>query len=112
MIANPTPTFTWYKLIDENKINIVSGSSSTTDVSTVGKLTLTNVQHGDVGTYQVVVSNGVKNTDLVNNLTLDVAGPPNIPMNVTVWSNGSHSVSVSWIEEFNGGSNQRFLIQY
>ncbi|XP_041379401.1 nephrin-like [Gigantopelta aegis] len=111
VIANPTPTFTWYKLTDRNK-NLGSGGSSTTDVSAVGKLTLTNVQQEDIGTYQVVVSNGTKNTDLVVNLTLHLAGPPNIPMNVTAWSNGPHSVSVSWIEEFNGGSNQTFLIQY
>ncbi|XP_041372804.1 twitchin-like [Gigantopelta aegis] len=112
VIANPTPTFTWYKLTDGNKNRLGSGDSSTTDVSSVGKLTLTNVQQGNIGTYQVVVSNGAKNTDLVKNLTLDVAGPPNIPMNVTAWSNGSHSVSVSWIETFNGGSIQTFLIQY
>ncbi|XP_041346834.1 igLON family member 5-like, partial [Gigantopelta aegis] len=108
VIANPTPTFTWYNLTNENK-ELGSGSSSTTDVSAVGKLTLTDVQQGDIGTYQVVVSNRAPRQDLVVNLTLDVAGPPNIPMNVTAWSNGSHSVSVSWIEAFNGGSNQTFL---
>ncbi|XP_041373811.1 synaptogenesis protein syg-2-like [Gigantopelta aegis] len=112
VIANPTPTFTWYKLTDGNKNRLGSGDSSTTDVSAVGKLTLTNVQQGDIGTYQVAVSNRAPRQDFVVNLTLDVAGPPNIPMNVTAWSNGPHSVSVSWIEEFNGGSNQTFLIQY
>ncbi|XP_041373613.1 synaptogenesis protein syg-2-like [Gigantopelta aegis] len=112
VIANPIPTFTWYHLTDENKKELGSGSSATTDVSAVGNITLTHVQHGDIGTYQVVVSNGAPRQDLVVNLTLHLAGPPNIPMNVTAWSNGPHSVSVSWIEEFNGGSNQTFLIQY
>ncbi|XP_041372789.1 uncharacterized protein LOC121386056 [Gigantopelta aegis] len=71
VIANPTPTFTWYHVTDGNKNTIGSGGSSTTDVSAVGKLTLTNVQQGNIGTYQVVVSNGAKNTDLVKNLTLE-----------------------------------------
>ncbi|XP_041346913.1 Down syndrome cell adhesion molecule-like protein Dscam2, partial [Gigantopelta aegis] len=112
VIANPTPTFTWYYVTDGNKNTIGSGSSSTTDVSAVGKLTLTNVQRGDIGTYQVVVSNGAKNTDLVKNLTLDVTDPPNIPSDLTVWSSDPHSVSVAWLEEFNGGSEQTFLVQY
>ena len=57
VIANPPPTFTWYKLIDGNRVNLGSGTSTNTDVSSVGKYTLTNVQHKDIGTYQVVVSN-------------------------------------------------------
>ncbi|XP_041379604.1 nephrin-like [Gigantopelta aegis] len=112
VIANPTPTFTWYKLTDGNRNNIVSGSSSTTDVSAVGNFTLTNVQQGDIGTYQVVVSNGAKNTDLVKNVTLDVAGPPNIPSDVTTWSSDPHSVSIAWLEGFNGGSKQAFIVRY
>ncbi|XP_041346662.1 nephrin-like [Gigantopelta aegis] len=112
VIANPSPTFTWYKLTDGNKHSVGSGSSSTTDVSAVGKLTLTNVQQGDIGTYQVVVSNGAKNTDLVKNLTFDVAGPPNIPSDLKSWSSDPHSVSVAWLEAFNGGSEQTFVVQY
>ncbi|XP_041379123.1 Down syndrome cell adhesion molecule-like protein 1 homolog [Gigantopelta aegis] len=112
VIANPTPTFTWYKLTDGNRNNIGSGSSSTTDVSAVGKLTLRNIQQGDIGTYQVVVSNGVKNTDLVKNLTIDVAGPPNVPSAFTAWSSDPHSVLVAWLEGFNEGSEQTFVVQY
>ncbi|XP_041378789.1 uncharacterized protein LOC121391117, partial [Gigantopelta aegis] len=112
VIANPTPTFTWYKLSDGNNHSLGSDISSTTDVSAVGKLTLTNVQQGNIGTYQVVVSDGAKNTDLVKNLTLDVAGPPNIPSDVAAWSSDSNSISVAWIEAFNGGSEQTFIVQY
>ncbi|XP_041379190.1 nephrin-like [Gigantopelta aegis] len=112
VIANPTPTFTWYKLTDGNRNNIGSSSSPTTDVTAAGKHTLTNIQHGDIGTYQVVVSNGAKNTDLVKNLTLYVAGSPNIPSDLTVWSSDPHSVSVAWIGGFNGGSGQSFVVQY
>ncbi|XP_041372797.1 synaptogenesis protein syg-2-like [Gigantopelta aegis] len=112
VIANPTPTFTWYKLTDGNRNNIGSSSSPTTDVTAAGKHTLTDIQHGDIGTYQVVVSNGAKNTDLVKNLTLYVAGPPNIPSDLTVWSSDPHSVSVAWIGGFNGGSEQSFVVQY
>ncbi|XP_041372805.1 synaptogenesis protein syg-2-like [Gigantopelta aegis] len=112
VIAKPTPTFTWYKLTDGSKHSLGSGSPSTTDVSAVGKLTLTNVQQGDIGTYQVVVSNGIKSTYLVKNLTLDVAGPPNIPSDVAAWSSDSNSISVAWIEAFNGGSEQTFIVQY
>ncbi|XP_041379815.1 nephrin-like, partial [Gigantopelta aegis] len=112
VIANPTPTFTWYKLTDGNKNRLGFGSSSTTDVSAVGNLTLATVQQGDIGTYQVVVSNGAKNSDLVVNLTLDVAGPPDVPPDVTAWGNGPHSITVAWVEEFNGGSSQTFTVQY
>ncbi|XP_041346803.1 Down syndrome cell adhesion molecule-like protein 1 homolog [Gigantopelta aegis] len=112
VIANPTPTFTWYKLTDGNRNNIGSSSSPTTDVTAAGKHTLTDIQHGDIGTYQVVVSNGAKNTDLVKNLTLYVAGPPNIPSDLTVWSSDPHSVLVAWIGGFNGGSEQTFVVQY
>ncbi|XP_041372795.1 nephrin-like [Gigantopelta aegis] len=112
VIANPTPTFTWYNLTDGNKNRLGSRSPATTGVSAVGKLTLTNVQHGDIGTYQVVVSNGAKDTDLVKNVTLDVSGSPNIPSALSVWSSDPHSVSVAWLEGFNGGSEQTFLVQY
>ena len=74
VIANPRPTFTWYKLTDGNRVNLESGTSTNTDVSAVGKYTLTNVQHKDIGTYQVVVSNGKPRPDLVVNFTLKVAG--------------------------------------
>ncbi|XP_041372794.1 hemicentin-1-like [Gigantopelta aegis] len=110
VIANPTPTFTWYKLTDGNKHRLVSGGSATTDVSAVGNLTLTNVQRGDIGTYQVVVSNGAKHTDLVENLTLDVSGPPNIPPELKVWSSDPHSMLVVWLKGFNGGSEQKFIV--
>ncbi|XP_041379121.1 hemicentin-2-like [Gigantopelta aegis] len=112
VIANPTPTFTWYKLTNGNKNRLGSGSSSTTDVSAVGKLTLTNAQQRDIGTYQVVVSNGAKTTDLVENLTIDVAGPPSIPPEFKVWSRDPHSMLVVWLEGFNGGSEQMFIVQY
>ncbi|XP_041372808.1 hemicentin-2-like [Gigantopelta aegis] len=111
VIANPTPTFTWYKLTDRTK-TLMPGTSSTTDVSAVGKLTLTHVQQGDIGTYQVVVSNGAPRQDLIVNLTLDVAGPPDIPSYVAAWSSDPNSVSVAWIEAFNGGSEQTFIVQY
>ena len=74
VIANPRPTFTWYKLTDGNRVKRGSGTSSYTSVSAVGKYTLTNVQHKDIGTYQVVVSNGKSRPDLVENVTLKVAG--------------------------------------
>ncbi|XP_041379189.1 contactin-3-like [Gigantopelta aegis] len=112
VIANPTPTFAWYKLTDGKKNRLVSGGSATTDISAVENLTLTNVQQGDIGTYQVVVSNGAKNTDLLKNLTLDVAGPPNIPPELKVWSSDPHSMLVVWLEGFNGGSEQMFIVQY
>ena len=74
VIANPSPTFTWYKLTDGNRGKHGSGTSTSTSVSAVGKYTLTNVQHNDIGTYQVVVSNGKPRPSLVVNFTLKVAG--------------------------------------
>ena len=40
------------------------------------------------------------------------AGPPEIPTNVIAWSGGPFLLSVSWLEEFNGGLPQIFLVQY
>ena len=74
VIANPRPTFTWYKLIDGNRVDLEPGTSTNTDVSAVGKYTLTNVQHKDNGTYQVVVSNKKPRPGLVVNFALRVAG--------------------------------------
>ena len=71
VIADPAPTFTWYRPSGGTKISLTPGeSSSTTDVSAVGHLTLTNVQKEDFGTYRVVVSNEKPRPDLVVNLTL------------------------------------------
>ena len=39
-------------------------------------------------------------------------GPPDVPSDVKVWSSGSRSISVSWVEGFNGGSEQTFIVQY
>ena len=74
VIANPRPTFTWYKLIDGNRVHLETGTSTNTDVSAVGKYTLTNFQHKDNGTYQVVVSNEQPRPNLVVNFALRVAG--------------------------------------
>ena len=74
MIANPQPSFTWYKTSDGNKTNLGPGSSSDTDVAAVGKLTLINVQKRDIGIYQVVVSNGKPRPDLEASITLNTAG--------------------------------------
>ena len=74
VIANPPPTFTWYKLTDGNRVKLGSGTSTNTRVSAVGKYTLTNFQHKDIGAYQVVVSNGKPRPNLVENFTLKVAG--------------------------------------
>ena len=74
VIANPPPTFTWYKLTDGNRGKLGSDTSTNTNVSAVGKYTVTNVQQKDMGTYQVVVSNGKPRPNLVANFTLKVAG--------------------------------------
>ncbi|XP_041373940.1 hemicentin-2-like isoform X2 [Gigantopelta aegis] len=74
VIANPTPTFTWYHLTGGNKNRLGSRSPDATGIYVVGKLTLTNVQQRDIGTYHVVVSNGAPRQDLMVNLALSVAG--------------------------------------
>ncbi|XP_041373781.1 contactin-2-like [Gigantopelta aegis] len=112
VIANPTPTFTWYRLSDGKKMILTSGSSTTTDVSAVSNRTLINVQQRDFGIYQVVVSNRSPQADLVVNITLVEEGPPSIPSNVIVWSDVSSLITVAWTEEFNGGLPQTFLVQY
>ena len=74
VIANPRPTFTWYNLTVLYREKVGSGTSTNTDVSAVGKYTLTNVQYKDIGTYQVAVSNEKPRPILVVNFALKVAG--------------------------------------
>ncbi|XP_041372788.1 deleted in malignant brain tumors 1 protein-like [Gigantopelta aegis] len=113
VITNPVATFAWYKLEDVMTSRLGSSSSvNATDVSAVGYFTLNNVQMEDFGIYQVIVSNGAPRTELLISFTLTAAGPPNIPSDITTWSRDSTSVAVSWIEAFNGGFPQTFLVQY
>ncbi|XP_041372445.1 kin of IRRE-like protein 1 [Gigantopelta aegis] len=111
VIANPTPTFTWYRLSDGTKMNLTSENSTTADVSATGSLALKNVQQKDFGIYQVVVSNGDKNRDFLAKFPLIEEGPTSVPSDVSVWGSGL-AVAVAWIEEFNGGLPQTFLVQY
>ena len=75
VIANPPPTFRWYRLIDRDKVELGSGTSTNTDVSAVGKYKL-NVQPDHIGTYHyhVNVSNGKSGPDIVMKLVMSVAG--------------------------------------
>ncbi|XP_041372787.1 carcinoembryonic antigen-related cell adhesion molecule 5-like [Gigantopelta aegis] len=114
IIANPPARCSWFRLLDNGDRRLLGTSRPevVSAASGIGKFTLRNVQLEDFGSYQVVVSNGGKQDDLVMNLTLTAQGPPSIPSQFKAWSDDPHSVRLSWMEEFNGGAAQMFLVHY
>ena len=75
VIANPAPTFNWYRLANGKKTNLRSNNPvNKTDVSAVGSYVISKVKMEHIGTYQVVVSNGAPRPTLVVNLTLTLQG--------------------------------------
>ncbi|XP_041372634.1 carcinoembryonic antigen-related cell adhesion molecule 2-like [Gigantopelta aegis] len=76
VIANPAPSFTWYKLTDGKVIHLGSGKASTTDTTAVGDFIIRPVKQEDSGVYQVIVSNGVTRQNLVINVVLSAKDFP------------------------------------
>ena len=76
VIANPRPTFTWYKVTYRNRVKLGSGTSTYTkfNMAAVGKLTLKNVHQKNIGTYEVMVTNEVPRKFVVVNFTLKIKG--------------------------------------
>ena len=74
VIANPKPTFTWYKVNDDGEKLIGKGSSTVTPNSAVGKLMIRDFKPKDEGTYEVVVSNGNPETNLTVTFMLTITG--------------------------------------
>ncbi|XP_041373383.1 carcinoembryonic antigen-related cell adhesion molecule 5-like isoform X1 [Gigantopelta aegis] len=114
IIANPPAQCRWFRLQDNGDRRLLGTSRPevVSAASGIGKFTLRNAQLEDFGSYQVVVSNGGKPGDLVLNLTLTAQGPPSIPSQFKAWSDDPHSMRLSWMEEFNGGAAQLFLVHY
>ncbi|XP_041372972.1 Down syndrome cell adhesion molecule-like protein 1 isoform X2 [Gigantopelta aegis] len=76
-------------------------------------LTLSNINMSQTGsTYTCTAKNIGSDTSRSNTFLLIVHSTPGIPSNISTRSISPTAVSVTWVEEFNGGAAQMFLVQY
>ncbi|XP_046550435.1 titin-like [Haliotis rubra] len=110
VLAYPLPTLTWSR---SNTIsqNLTGSSIPVSDISVTARLHLANLQEQDFGDYSLAVDNGVGGFGAWT-LSIVSEGPPSTPTNVSVSPEGPFTLHVSWKEEFNGGANQTFTVEY
>ncbi|XP_041372562.1 deleted in malignant brain tumors 1 protein-like [Gigantopelta aegis] len=76
-------------------------------------LTLSNINISQTGsTYTCTAKNIGSDASRSNQFLLIVHSTPSIPSNISTRSISPTVVSITWVEEFNGGSAQMFLVQY
>ncbi|XP_041372561.1 deleted in malignant brain tumors 1 protein-like [Gigantopelta aegis] len=76
-------------------------------------LTLSNINMSQTGsTYTCTAKNIGSDASRSNQFLLIVNSMPFIPSNISTRSISPTVVSITWVEEFNGGSAQMFLVQY
>ncbi|XP_041372973.1 uncharacterized protein LOC121386209 [Gigantopelta aegis] len=76
-------------------------------------LTLSNINMSQTGsTYTCTAKNIGSDTSRSNQFLLIVHSMPIIPSNISTRNISPTVVSVTWVEEFNGGAAQMFLVQY
>ncbi|XP_041372974.1 uncharacterized protein LOC121386210 [Gigantopelta aegis] len=76
-------------------------------------LILSNINMSQTGsTYTCTAKNIGSDASRSNQFLLIVHSTPIIPSNISTRSISPTVVSVTWVEEFNGGSAQMFLVQY
>ncbi|XP_041372563.1 deleted in malignant brain tumors 1 protein-like [Gigantopelta aegis] len=76
-------------------------------------LTLSNINMSQTGsTYTCTVKLISSDASRSNQFLLIVHSTPGIPSNISTRSISPTVVSVTWVEKFNGGSAQMFLVQY
>ncbi|WAR06402.1 NPHN-like protein [Mya arenaria] len=86
------------------------------EIKTTGlssNLTILDIETGDYGVYSISVSNGI-GKDLVENIYLKPAGPPDPPteFHVIEESIGETQAILTWIPGFNNGLSQTFHLSY
>nr|KAG5705534.1 hypothetical protein BaRGS_009187 [Batillaria attramentaria] len=118
VLADPTPSFLWYKIRDGVPSVILAGSNDTMGQSdkfftvngTTSTLTIENVQLTDFGDYVVSIANE-RGT---NNYTFSLVpqSAPYVARNLTARPVGSDTAEVTWSPGFNGGDKQQFLLEY
>ncbi|XP_067675852.1 protein turtle-like [Haliotis asinina] len=111
VLAFPLPTFTWSRSISTSQ-NLTGSSSPVSDISVAARLHLTNLQQQDFGYYSLTVDNGVGG-QVTYTVSLVPEGPPQTPTQFRDLDNATtSSIWLSWLNGFNGGHPQTFLIEY
>lgn len=118
VLADPTPSFLWYKIRDGVPSIILEGSSDTPGQSdkfftvngTTSTLTIENVQLTDYGDYVVTIANEKGTSNITFSLVPQSA--PYVARDLTTRPVDANTVEVTWSPGFNGGDTQQFLLEY
>ncbi|XP_064651253.1 uncharacterized protein LOC135502389 [Lineus longissimus] len=112
IVAKPTPAATGY--VWEKHGNILANSSPDYEIQsgpTFSKLKIKNVKSSDYTFYTCSVKTSAFHTKVFKFRLLG-AGPPSAPRHLKVVNSSAVAATLEWISGFNGGSEQRFYIQY
>ncbi|XP_064651610.1 uncharacterized protein LOC135502591 [Lineus longissimus] len=112
IIANPTPATTGYVWSKDD--NILSNSSSEYEIisgPTSSKLAIEHVKSSDYGNYTCSVKTSGFQAKVFK-FKLLKPGPPSAPSKLEVVNSTAVAATLKWISEINGGSEQRFYVQY
>ncbi|XP_074644904.1 neural cell adhesion molecule 1-like isoform X2 [Tubulanus polymorphus] len=102
--ANPTPT----TLRCSHRMR--EASYFATMSKTQWNVIIKSVRESDYGTYSCRVKNSIGS--ITATIKLAETGPPQTPTNLTVLAKTAESVTLSWVSEFAGGSEQTFTLSY
>ncbi|XP_064651606.1 uncharacterized protein LOC135502588 [Lineus longissimus] len=111
IIANPTPATTGYTWSKDD--NILSNSSSEYEIisgPTSSKLAIEHVKSSHYGNYTCSVKTSRFQVNF--KFKLFKPGPPSAPSKLEVVNSTAVAATLTWISEINGGSEQRFYVQY
>ncbi|XP_064651608.1 contactin-5-like [Lineus longissimus] len=112
IIANPTPATTGYVWSKDD--NILSNSSSEYEIisgPTSSKLAIEHVKSSHYGNYTCSVKTSGFQAKVFK-FKLFKPGPPSAPSKLEVVNSTAVAATLKWISEINGGSEQRFYVQY
>ncbi|UXI15868.1 metalloendopeptidase [Sarcoptes scabiei] len=117
MSAFPAPKFEWFfsgKLLDSfTSERYNTNSTELPDDIHIGSLSIRNTRESDYGDYTCRAFNSVGDDDEKTIIKLVKKSSPETPLQLEVLEVISDSVTLRWIEGFNGGfSNTEYVVNY
>ncbi|XP_064651465.1 hemicentin-1-like [Lineus longissimus] len=112
VIANPVATVaTWFRYHSSTNFTALDSDFTPAKVNeTTYTLEIKSVKQDYFGQYKVDVTSPTGPSAFIFKLT--PPGPPSAPSILKVVNSSAVAVTLKWISEFNGDSEQRFYIQY
>ncbi|XP_021352436.1 hemicentin-1-like isoform X2 [Mizuhopecten yessoensis] len=115
-LSNPEPTFTWLFHMAAKTEDLVHGKERVsirstyhaTDLAAVSTLTRSRMEERWFGIYIVTVTNDQGSDTVV--YTVTAADKPNPPVQGKADCPFANRALLSWISDFNGGSEQKFVV--